>query len=217
MKKLQVFLLLSLSIIVLASCDKSDDGIGELGGSQSPIGEVGNSFSISSVSGISNPTAVVSSINSGVSTVTCSGRITNSTYLGIVQSVTDEMIAGSLATSGDNVSADLKVKFTSNGAQSIYDDGTVCTLVKYDAKVGDVYTAKLGSNTLRREVTSVSSEDDFSWGGMYIKVIEVKNTSMVPGVSDVTSYYNHKFGLVGMNIHFEDGSEKHITITSLKY
>lgn len=199
MKKLQTLLLLSTIILVTASCEKSD-GSGELGGSQSPIGEVGNTFQISSIAGLPGLSAEVTNLTDGVSTVTYTTTVNNQTYIDMIQSLTG------VSVSGTNVQRESKYIITSNGIASVYPEGNLI-LVDYGAKVGDVYTLKRGSTTMKREVEAVSSEDDFYWGGMLIKTIDVKETGRnIPGVSHIVFRFNHKFGLVNLVVYFEDGT-----------
>ncbi len=96
----------------------------------------------------------------------------------------------------------------------MYADGS-CILVKYDAEVGDVYTAEHDGMTLKREVVAVSSEDDFYWNGMLIKTVNVKETGRnIPGLMSVDHVYNHRFGLVGVVVFFEDGSSQLVNVVS---
>lgn len=199
MKNLLTLFLLSLLIIVTTSCDKSE-GFGELGGSQSSIGEVGNTFQISSIAGLSGLSAEVTDLTDGVSTVTYTTSVNNQSYTNMIKSMTG------VSVSGTSVQRESKYIISTNGIASVYPEGNL-TLVDYGAKVGDVYTLKRGSTTMKREVEAVSSEDDFFWGGMMIKTIDVKETGRnIPGVSHIIFRFNHKFGLVNLVVYFEDGT-----------
>jgi len=200
MNNLRTFILLSLMIIFVSSCDKSKDDLGGLGGSQSPIGEVGNTFQISSVPGLSNLSAEVTDLTDGVSTITYTTSVNNQLYVDMIKTMTG------VSVSGTSVQRESKYIITSNGIASVYPEGNL-TLVDYGAKVGDVYTLKRGSTTMKRVVEAVSSEDDFFWGGMKIKTIDVKETGRnIPGVSHILFRFNHKFGLVNLIVYFEDGT-----------
>lgn len=191
------------------SCKKdSEESSKSIKGTPSPIGDKGTSFTaVGLPSGLSNTVAEISNISSeGVSTLTVSADITNPEILNVLSNV------DGYDTSVKEVTG--KFRITSEGAESVYDDGT-CILVKYDAKVGDVYTGTHNGMSLRREVTSVSSEDDFYWNGMLIKTITVKETGRnIPGLSSVDHVYNHRFGLVGITVNFEDGSNQFVNIIS---
>jgi len=194
MKNLQTLFLLSLIILFTVSCDKSDDGFGGLGGSQSSIGEVGNTFQISSIAGLSGLSAEVTDLTDGVSTVTYTTTVNNQTYIDMIQSLTG------VSVSGTSVQRESQYIISSNGIASVYPEGNLI-LVDYGAKVGDVYTLKRGSTTMKREVEAVSTDDDFYWGGMLIKTIDVKETGRnIPGVSYIVFRFNHKF------VYFEDGT-----------
>ncbi len=186
------------TVLLATSCDLiKDEGVG---GSQSPIGEVGNSFSISSIPGLTGVSAEVTDLTDGKSTVTYTANISNQSYLNMIKSIEG------ISVSGSSIQRESTYRITSEGMESVYPEGTL-TLVKYDAKVGDVYNLKRGAITMKREVTAVSSEDDFFWGGMMIKTIDVKETGRnIPGVSNILFRFNHKFGLVNIIVYFEDGT-----------
>jgi hypothetical protein len=80
-------------------------------------------------------------------------------------------------------------------------------MVKYASNAGDTYP--VGSTGKVRTVTSKSSEDDYSYGFYDIKVVKIEepNTTMrSSSVSKTTYWANHKFGLVGVQWDFSDGS-----------
>lgn len=191
--------LLACTFFFILSCDLTDSD--DLGGSQSEMGETGNTFSTSSsLPGASNASATITELNNGVSTLTYSVSVTNNSYLSLIQSLSGPSV------SGNTVTGEGKYRFTSEGIEAVYDDGTL-TLVDYGAKVGDVYTCTHGNANIKREVTEVATEDDFFWGGMMIKTIEVEETGRgIPGVSKIVYRYNHKFGLVNAKAFFEDGT-----------
>lgn len=190
--------ILFAAILFLTSCDLiNDEGVG---GSQSPIGEVGNTFSISTIPGLSGVSAEVTALKDGKSTVTYNAEISDQTLLNMIKSM------DGISVSGNTVQRESTYRITSEGMESVYPEGTL-TLVKYDARVGDVYSLKRGAVTMKREVTAVSSDDDFFWGGMMIKTIDVKETGRnIPGVSNILFRFNHKFGLVNIVVYFEDGT-----------
>lgn len=206
---LNLVLIFSLGLLAL-SCGKDDD-FGEIGGSQSPYGEVGNTIEWTvGQFGISNTSMVVTKLEGGVSTFECSGTAPNSTYIDMLEMVPTERFPGTVSISGNTVTAEVNAKVTDEGIQVVFNDGSKLTLVNYGSSVGDKYTATVGGTTLENEVIEKSTEDDYLWvGGMYLKVLKVKYTSHSPGINYVVSIYNHKFGLVGLEIHFEDGTVKY--------
>lgn len=206
--KLRILLhtLLACSFLFFLSCESDSD---DLGGSQSDMGLTGNSFSISSsLTGVSNASATITELNDGVSTLAYSVTVSNDSYLSLIQSLSGPSVTG------NTVSGEGQYRFTSEGIEAIYNDGTF-TLVDYGAKVGDVYTCTHGNANIRREVSEVASEDDFYWGGMLIKTIEVEETGRgIPGVSKIIYRYNHKFGLVNAKVIFEDGTSAETLVYS---
>ncbi len=210
MKKTQMIPLL-ISMLFLISCNK--DEMADLNGKQSQFGEVGNELLIRAGQvGITDADVYVSKLENGISTFTCSGSTSNSKYIELIKMIPSELFPGTIDITGKTVRATINVKITGNGSQLIFNDGSKLNIVKYDAKVGDKYTTKVGKYTLENEVVEKSTEDDYMWGGMYIKIIKVKSKSVIPGVSYVEHVYNHKFGFVGLSIHFEDGSVKYVGI-----
>ena len=206
---------LAALLMLIVSCNK--DELGDIGGDQSSIGEVGNiiDWNVGQF-GISNSSMRVTKLEDGVSTFQCSGATTNSTYIDLLEMVPTERFPGTVSISGNTVTAEVNAKVTDEGAQVIFNDGTKLTLVNYGAKVGDKYSATVGGTTLENEVVEKSTDDDYLWmGGMYLKVIRVKYTSHSPGINYVIAIYNHKFGLVGLDVHFEDGTVKYAGCESI--
>jgi hypothetical protein len=195
-----------LSAIALGfSCTKDDPS--ELDGNQSAFGEVGNEIEWTvGQFGITDAVMYVSKLEDGISTFACSGSTTEGYYIDLLKMMPIDRFPGSFTISGNTIMADVKAKITDNGMQAVFEDGTTFTLVKYDAQVGDKYTAVTGGITLENEVIEKSSEDDYYWQGILIKVITVRYKSHTPGILYVDFVYNHKFGMVGMGVHFEDGS-----------
>uniref|UniRef100_UPI0032174F2C hypothetical protein n=1 Tax=uncultured Draconibacterium sp. TaxID=1573823 RepID=UPI0032174F2C len=209
--KLSSTLFLAFVLFALVSCDESDSDM-DIGGSQSPVGEVGNVIDFGPIQGLTNTNVYVSSLENGISTFSGSVTVTNSTYTDLLSSVPTEIFPGAVSIDGSKVEGTVNIKTTTDGVQLVFKDGSKLTLVDYDANVGDKYTAKVGGYTFENEVVEKSTEDDFYWGGMYIKVIKVKCKSVTPGISDYMLYYNHKYCLVGIDIIFEDGSKKLIGV-----
>lgn len=216
MDRKKVYLLwLAALLMLVVSCSK--DEIGDIGGNQSSIGEVGNIIYWNAGQfGISNTSMSVTQLEGGVSTFQCSGTTSNSTYIDLLEMVPTERFPGTVTISGNTVTASVNAKVTEEGAQVIFNDGSKLTLVDYNAKVGDKYTATVGGTKLENEVVEKSTEDDYLWmGGMYLKVIKVKYKSHSPGINYVNAIYNHKFGLVGMDVYFEDGTVKYAGAESI--
>jgi hypothetical protein len=200
--------LFSIVFAMLFSCTK--DNPDELNGDQSEFGEVGNQIEWTvGQFGITNADMVVSKLENGISTFECSVTTTEEFQIDLLKMMPINRFPGSFTIVGNTVEAEVKGKITDNGMQAVFEDGTTLTLVKYDAEIGDKYTAKVGGVTLENEVIEKSVEDDYFWGGLLIKVITVRYKSHSPGINYVDHVYNHKFGLVGLAVHFEDGSVKY--------
>jgi len=208
MKKINILLLI-IGVLLLSGCSSFDLSNSKLGGAQSPMGEVGNECSVTvPFSGVQDAKVVVTDLEDGISTISYSVKITNPTLLEIVQSMSDVKIENGVAT------AKRQYRITENGYQSVYDEGDL-TIVDYNSKVGDIYSLKRGNTTIEREVVSKSTKDDYAWGGFNIKTINVEEKGRnLPGVDKIEFISNHKWGMVGVKIYFEDGTSKIISIAS---
>jgi hypothetical protein len=202
-------LLLSGIIMLFSSCgDYGYNSVSSLGGSQSDIGIVGNTFTLSTVAGLSGLRADITALTDGISRVEYSTVITDDKLLDMVDHLSEAEV------NGNQVTRSREYRITSEGIESVYPEGNLI-LVKYDAKVGDEYSLKRGSKTVRRKVTEVNKEDNYYWNGFFIKTIKVEETGRgIPGVSKVEYYANHRFGIVGITVLFEDGSSQSINIVS---
>jgi len=196
MKKRLFFSVLAISI-AFSACKKEKTDT--LGGTQSPMGEVGETISSSfgSVAGVSSIQAEVVSLENGVSSFSGTAVITNSTIKSILQNHPQTTV------NGDNVTiTDVEFRITSEGIESIngLEPGVI---VKYDSNVGDSYDINGGKT---RTVTAKSTDNDYFWGGMNIKVIQVEENTNKFGVKKTVYYANHRFGLVGIEFTFDDTS-----------
>lgn len=205
MKKL-FFIPLILSFAFLTSCDLVGGG-DSIKGEQSALGEVGVTVSSSSsaIAGVSGVTGKVVSLEGGVSSYTGSATITNATIKNVLANSPDATI------NGNNVTLkNVKFKVTTEGIESIngFEPGVI---VKYDSKVGDTY--KLDDGGVRK-VTSKSTDDDYSYGFYMIKVLKVEETPNKLGVKKITYWANHKFGLVGVEIAYDDNTTTKFPIYS---
>lgn len=200
-KILSTALIISM-FFALSSCDESTS---ELGGSQSEYGEVGVRVTSPNVPAVLHgATAEITEVDNGVSVLTLTADFSQEDI---------ETIQERWPAYDGTLTYDVKYRITSQGVQSVYDDGTSFTLVKYDAKVGDKYTLKRDGQNLVREVTQKSTEDDYYWNGWLLKTVTVKETGRaVPGFSNAIMVFNHRFGLVGYEMNFEDGSSEKIPI-----
>jgi hypothetical protein len=196
-------LLVSMSLLLLCySCEKESDT--KLSGAQSPMGEVGVTVSSSSatIAGVSNANAVVTNLDGGISTYSASATVTNALLKNLVANFPG------VTVNGDEVSiTGMEIQQTKEGIRSLTGPGAGI-LIKYDSSVGDTYP--IGNTGKVRTVVSKTGEDDYSYGFLLIKTIQVE---MEPiglksgGVDKFTFVANHRFGLVGVKVTFDDQTE----------
>jgi len=184
-------------MLIFTSCNK--DNPDTLGGLQSPMGEIGETISSSSgtIAGVSSVAASVVSLENGISSFTGTAVITNSTIKNILSNHPQTVI------NGDNVTiSDIEFRITSEGIESVngLEPGVI---VKFDSNVGDSYTINGGG---KRTVASKSTDNDYYWGGMDIKVMQIEENTNKFGVKKTVYWANHKFGLVGIEFTFDDNS-----------
>lgn len=208
-----LFVLAVLLTAGLTSCDifgdDSKSATEPIGGDPTPMGSVGNTFSIP---GMSDEVIEVTQSDGAVSTIELTATITDPVLLDMAEQLSF------LEVNGNQVSGSKKFRITSNGIQSYTKDGKPFTMVDYGAKKGDTYTLKRSSSDLVRKVTHKSTDDDYSWAFFMIKTVQVEETGQtMPGISKIKYIANHRFGLVGYEVHFEDGSQKTFTIFSDLY
>ena len=197
MKKLLLFLLTVPVILLAASCNK----ISSISGDQDSKGEVGTTLK-GDFAGASNIDVSVTKLKNGVSTVEGTFTMTDDRYMKIIKQLPKQF-----EVNGDKVTIkNIKYRATEDGVENlsgIYDG----VLVKYKAKVGDTYNSG-------GKVTHVSEDNDFQWGSMKIKFVEVENTKKkLDGVKKVTYWGNHRFGIVAVETEFEDGTSDFATVS----
>lgn len=190
MKQLISIILLSFAMVFAVSCEDIETITGE----QSELGEVGTTLS-GDFSGASNVNVSVVSLENGISTIEGTFTMTDSRYMKLIKSHPKFF-----DVDGDKVRVhDVKFKATTNGIENVSGESNG-VIIKYDSEEGDTY-----SNG--RKVTHVSTDNDFNWRGMKIKVIQVEGeTKKADGVKSVTYWGNHRFGIVAVETTFDDGS-----------
>lgn len=197
------------AIMAFSSCSLIGGDDKPLGGDPSPIGEVNTTFGVTGVpSGVADAEAVVTAQNGDISTITYSATITNPAVLDMVTAMSD------VTVSGNRVSVSRDYRITTKGFQSVYEEGNL-TIMDFDAKEGDSYSLKHNGKNLVRKVTKVSKEDAYEWAFFLIKTIHVQETGRgIPGVSKIEFIGNHKWGMVGLKLYFEDGTDQTFGIIS---
>lgn len=193
------------------SCEdlfKKDDP-SKLNGDPSPMAAVGVTVSSSSaqISGVSNFQATVTTLNDGVSSYSGSATVTNQIIRDLFTNIPGITANGNKVT-GTNI----KFRQTTGGIELI--DGSMAgILVKYDSKVGDTYP--IGSTGKVRTVVSKTGVDDYPYGLMLIKTVQVEESSNLlksSGISKITYISNHRFGLVGFKVSLNDGTSANFPV-----
>jgi hypothetical protein len=202
MKTNAMLLFLLAALVSLSACEDEADNT-TISGDPSPMGEVGTTFSSSSseIAGISNFDAVVTSNASGVSTLTATAVVTDPLMKNILSNSPEITFNGDTATV---MSA--KFKITKDGIAYLSGDNSGI-IVRYGSSVGDIYP--IGNTGDQRVVVSKSTDDDFFYGFLLIKVIQVEEESKDlrdAGIEKLTYWANHRFGLVAIEMTFGDGS-----------
>lgn len=210
-----------LLLIAFSSCDKlkslfsSDDNSKQdpntiAGDTNIPLGQVGNEFTTSQVMiGNNYYSDVVQQLtitknDNGIVTAKLIADLSKVPALAAL----NNYFSSSLKDDQGRLNTDVQFKVTSEGIQDSFNpDHKLHTMVKYNCNVGDQY-ALTGSDgkTITRTVTTKSTDDDFAWGPMYIKVITVEQNSRIPGVQKIIYKANHHMGLVFIQLVPESGS-----------
>ncbi len=100
-----------------------------------------------------------------------------------------------------------RFKNSTEGFAFVNPDGSQTVVMKYDAKVGDKWTGTLINGKKGTFKTTYRSDtDDYDYAFFKIKVVKIESTANEPGLTKVVYIGNHKFGLVGMEYHLEDGT-----------
>lgn len=205
MKNLVALLMLFPLGILGVSCDDSDnDDSNVLTGTQSEMGLVGVEVSSSSmvIAGVSNFSAEVESLENGVSSYTAQAIVSNPLIKNMVSNFPGVVIEGN-TVSIDN----FKIQQTTGGIKCL--TGPLAgVLVKYDSAVRDTYTTTTPGKV--RTVVSKTGLDDYPYGYYNIKTIQVEstlgNSNGMGGINNITYIANHRFGMVGVKVDFEDGT-----------
>jgi hypothetical protein len=234
-KTMQLFVLLLMIVLAVSACKKDKPkkstpiypgggGSGQvLDGEVTPIGDVGNQFGVligSEISGISNVSASITDVEGDVSTLSISAQVSNPTLAQIIE-VLSERFPSQGSYENGVLTIDTKVKITDKGISHVIGDKELI-MVKYDANPGDTYritTNDDNGNNINhtRTVQTVSTDNDYYWesAGFYIKTISVESKNHnLPNLDKLVYYYNHRFGLVGVNASFQDGEDKKISVES---
>lgn len=209
--------LASFLLIGTFSCQK-DDSSQKLGGNtnleENQVGKVSSTVVYVGSQQIGKGKLKVTDHKDGVVTLDFNAAVSNETF-----KKTDELCKlffreeyekrrASIMGENGEIHGTFQFKNTSEGVGFIRDDGKLFVIMRYDVKVGDKWSFTQGcGQKVACEVVHKSQDNDFHWGLMNIKVVKVESTSPGwPGVNKVVYIGNHKFGLIGAELHMEDGS-----------
>jgi len=211
-------------LFITTSCEDLGIGSGDdstlKGKTDIPLNTVGNEFSpigftINGNYVDFNPQMVITKSDNGVNTIKITADLSTNTTL----SKLNALIPAALKDAQGKVNFEMKVKVTDEGWLDYSNvDEEPCVLVKYDDKVGDKYSVTTSSGSkIEREITYKSTDDDYAYGFMDIKVIKVEQETSFPGIQKYVMYFNHKFGIVGFEVVAEDGTSMSTRIASDQY
>jgi hypothetical protein len=197
------YVLAALLLTGLSSCDKLNLGNEKpITGEPLALTEVGNTFAVTtSVSGVSVSQAEVTDVTDGISTTTVKVNVTNPLLVKWKDS-----FPYLNNVNGNTAEISISGRVTENGIQSVV-DGKSFTLVDYSDGVGTKYKGTVDGHKIEREIVAKSTDDDYSFGWFDIKVYQIEERgNPMPGLAKMNYYTNHKFGIVGVEAVFEDGS-----------
>lgn len=210
------FLSLFFATLLLLSACKKDKSTTIGGDTDIPLNTIGNTFGTTvNINGEyfdPNEDITLISNDNGVITLKVKANLPPGNPLA-------DLIPAEYKDAEGNLDCNIRFTNTSEGIMDYFNlDQESFVLVRYDAKVGDTYKLKKSNGvTITREVTYKSTDDDFPYGFMYIKVIDVEQDSRIPGVSKIVYHTNHKFGLAGVEIFMEDGTSSSMLIYPMDY
>jgi hypothetical protein len=184
MKKTGTFLIL-LSLVLSYSC-KKDEKVDV----DKTIAKVGNFWQVD-VSGYENATLTVTDNDNGKVTADI---VFGSETLTITGKVTEDGIWDYVYSNGD--------------------ESKPFKLVEFGDEVGKTWSYNVGGQTVTRQVTYKSTDDDTFYGFLLVKVIEVEETipqgiSVVGRPSNAKKIlwsFNHRFGLIYATVTLNDDS-----------
>lgn len=203
------YFLTAISALVILGCELFQKDVSpSIGGTQSAMGEVGNEFNIYGLDFQKIDKAEVTKLDGDISSVTININEVDQEFLDMIKNETE------ISVNGNSVSITKKFKITTEGVQTVHDDGNF-TLIRYEDKEGTIYSKNINGKKAQRKIIHKSTDDDFPYIFFDIKVSRVEETGMgFPGVSKVEYVFNHKFGLVSTFIYYDDGNSSRATISS---
>jgi len=194
------------SALFVTNCSKlkDDDYNDPVGGEPLTQMQEGYESIISSntpLHGVKEASAKIVSVKGDLANVSAKAVITNPVLKSIARQYSDFW---PVQLDRDTVKVDFSGRVTTKGIQ--YEvNGKVCTLVRYKDDVGTEYTSEIDGD--KYKIVYKSTTDDYQYTFWMLKIYKVEQKINLNG-SQVKVYYytNHKYGLVGFEIHYEDGT-----------
>lgn len=210
--KTKYFIYIAIVVGVLSGCDKIGITSVKLGGDPSAMGKEGVTVSstLSVVGGVSGFSGIVTDVEGDISTYSGQATVTNPALRNAFANIPEVTIDGDIVKTKN-----IKFRQSTNGIE-LMSGPTSGVIVKYNSKVGDKYP--VGNTGDYRTVVSKSTTDDYPYGFFNIKVIEVEEIPNsfksvgTTGVTKITYWANHRFGLVGVKFFYDDGTSSDFPI-----
>jgi ribosomal protein S11 len=193
------------TLFCLTSCTKEDPN-GPISGTPIDQGKAGTTVIASgTMPGVTSASAKVLSVENGVSNVEMTAVVTSPVLKALAQ-----LQSAYCTVKGDTVVGHFGVRLTSEGVQLVT-GGKNSTIVNFSDGVGTVYTSEVSGR--KHTIVAKSTTDDYPYAFYNIKVSKVEESISVGGsIVKIYFFANHKFGLVGIEIVFEDGSKISTTL-----
>jgi len=218
-RKIKWLFLLLYGMLVMAACEKKEESgsitlTGDTNLEENKVGTVLNSM-VKLIVGDKRLTepgkAKVTANDNGVIEVELSMQTEseplNNALSRLAGYAQEFNIDDSFSASGGKIQAKGKLFNSTDGVAIVNSAGKQAVVMKYDVKVGDTWTYKTKKGTVETfKVTKKSTDNDYNMGFTKIKVVQVEQVPAEPGVTKVIYTGNHKFGLVEVAVHLEDGS-----------
>ncbi len=221
-----VLSLVSFLLILITSCDKDNISDGGENGSRdlldgqlTKIGEEGNYFNIffiEPVDGFDIGNITVVSTDGEKSNLRTIATIDNP-ILAETASIMIDRYPEFTSYDGTNIEVNIGMKFTEDGisfmgtGETSVKSGAVNreqVLVRYDAKVGDIFSTSLHGRTQSQKV--ISSHEQKSVSYLILELIEHD----IPNLISLNTYYNSMNGFSGGVATFEGGIEINFNVSS---
>ena len=208
-KKMMVVVFI-LSLFFTFSCKK--DNVNDLGGdTQIALTEVGNTTSLYlTIGSLQLPGSLEVKSRDADGVVTYHASFDYSSFPEADE--IDALVPDSYQDGPGLINTDIKLKITSEGYQDLFAEHTPFIMFRYNDGVGTQYkSTKNSGGEAVRTLTEKTGEDDFYWGGMFIKTVKVEQNGDAP-FKKYTFRGNHRFGLVYVEVEMNSGEKAKLSL-----